>query len=139
MDDIEGRALIARQIRDEILAEEKSWRETIRVGDWVDSAEDATYTPSNIQYRTKDRLYEIVDVRYVRDAGASAIVSGDYLEESTSIHKSRVIVRDGKVIWRSRIQQHLVEMRQAGEQIKYGLDDYLLDEERAMREAGLCK
>jgi len=96
---------------DEIKNDDKSWADTVQVGDWVDSPFDGHYTFSGHQYKTKGKLYQ-VRVVDVRDHGTSVIVDGDYFDpamngepEKVWLGSSKVIVRAGKVIWESSLEK----------------------------------
>lgn len=100
---------------DEILAEihddERTWSETVQVGDWVDASDDGHYTFSNHQYKTKGRLYQ-VRVVDLRPDSKTVIVDGDYKDprrngepERVWLGQSRVIIRNGEIVWESSLQK----------------------------------
>jgi hypothetical protein len=100
---------------DELIAsmkdDERIWGETVQVGDWVDSWDDGFYTFSDHQYKTKGKLYQVREVD-IRPHSISVIVDGDYLDpaangkpEKVWMGASKVIVRNGKVIWESHLEK----------------------------------
>lgn len=102
---------------DEILAavanDERDWAETVQPGDWVDAADDRHFTFSQHQYCTKDKLYQVkaVDIRADESGRVycrTVLVDSDFTDpngdgrpERMWLGPSRVIVRDGVVIWQS--------------------------------------
>lgn len=109
---------ILEQMLREIDEDEVNWSNTVQVGDWVDARDDGFYL-SGPQYRTKDKLYQVraVDIRADADDkvySRTVIVDSDYLEPELGnkpqrqwLGSSRVIVRDGKVIWESKLQRDI--------------------------------
>jgi len=91
-----------------------SFFETVKVGDFVDSDEDAFYL-SGPQYKTKNKLYEVKEIDIRRDENGkiysrTVIVEGDYQNHKTKINlvwlsATRVIYRDKKLIWESSRQK----------------------------------
>lgn len=101
---------------DEILADidndERTWSETVQVGDWVDASDDGHYTFSGHQYKTKGKLYQ-VRVVDLRPHSKTVIVDGDYQDptnpnpEKVWLGPSRVIVRNRAIVWESSLQKSI--------------------------------
>jgi hypothetical protein len=96
----EAQAAAAKQVIDEILAAEKSWAETVRIGDLVDADRDQHFTFSKTRYLTNGKLYAVkeLDFRPLHKS-YSVIVDSDVPGEIAWLHDSRVIIRDGIVVW----------------------------------------
>lgn len=100
---------------DGIHQDEIDWSHVVQVGDWVPASDDGFFL-SGPQYKTKGKLYQVreVDIRTDQTTGKvysrSVIVDSDYIGEDgkpqrTWLGNGPVIVRDGKVIWESRLQK----------------------------------
>lgn len=103
---------IIKEILEWIDQEFLEWSNTVKVGDMVDASEDGFYTFSKHQYKTKGKLYQVqeVDVR-TDDTGevycCTVKVHGDYQDPTSKdpeivwLGPSKVIIRNGEVIWES--------------------------------------
>ena len=101
-----AQAKIVDEIIANITADEKSWKKTVQVGDYVDCHSDGFYAFSKKQYQTKGKLYRVEAV-----ADESICAFGDYHDprrefpEPIWLGPGKVIVRDGVVIWESSLQR----------------------------------
>jgi hypothetical protein len=104
---------------DEILADfdndNKSWRDIVQIGDWVDSWSTGTYTFSLHQYKTEGKLYQVRELDFRKNP--LVIVDGDYFDpfgngqpEKVWLGPSRVVIRDGKIVWESSLEKSIKAM-----------------------------
>jgi hypothetical protein len=103
-----------QEIIDSIDQDWNNFFENVKIGDFVDSNEDAFYL-SGHQYKTKNKLYEVKQIDVRRDEHGkiycrSVIVEGDYQNHKTKrnlvwLSPTRVIYRDGKLVWESNLQK----------------------------------
>lgn len=139
MSDVERtREQIAKDIIAEIIAEEIEWRRTICVGDYIDAREDGTYMSTGERYRTKDKLYRIYRVDR-RDTSTTAVADSDIPGEDVYFSSSRVIVRDGKVIWGNSVYKYVMGYPGRDWSEYPTLAECIFDLDAAMKEAGLCE
>lgn len=102
---------IINEILIELDNDNKTWSETVQVGDYVDSRTDGHYTFSGHQYKTKGKLYQVQQLDMRNDP--LVIVYGDYVGDDPDnpeiiwLGPSNVIIRNGVVIWQSSIQKAL--------------------------------
>jgi hypothetical protein len=127
------------EIISSIIQDENGFFENVKVGDFVDSDEDAFYL-SGQQYKTKNKLYEVKEIDVRRDEhgkiySRSVIVEGDYQNHKTKrnlvwLSPTRVIYRDGKLVWESDIQKSsklCIELHshKLSQEIIYNLKSYI--------------
>lgn len=108
---------IIEQLLLDIKEDERTWRETVQVGDWVDCSTDGHYTFSDHQYKTEGKLYQVRELDFRHDVdgnyySTTVIVDGDYfdpsrngLPENVWLGPSKVIIREGKTIWESSLEK----------------------------------
>lgn len=103
-------AELIEKMVEEIENDNRSWSETVQIGDWVDSSDDGCYTFSGHQYKTKGKLYQ---VRAVDKHGKRVMVDGDYKDpnnpnpEKVWLGPNRVIVRNREIVWESSLQKSI--------------------------------
>jgi hypothetical protein len=106
--------------------ETDEWRSTLQVGDWIDASgsDDLYPTPFGLRRRydrtlaVHNKLYKVVEVCEVEadgrltgktqiDMGVEAEDGSRVLLEINPWYASRVIVRNGEIIWKSTCQRAL--------------------------------
>jgi len=114
------------EIMAEMRADEVSWSETVKIGDWVDCSSDGHYTFSGHQYKTENKLYQVrmIDIRKDENGkvySRTVVVDGDYFDPSRNgepervwMGNGRVIVRNGEIIWESSLQKRIKAYIAAG-------------------------
>ena len=96
----EAQAAAAKRAIDDVLAAEKSWAETVRIGDLVDSTDDHHFTYSGTRYLTRGKLYTVKATDPRPDAKSfTVIVDSDVESEIAYINGSNVVIRDGVIVW----------------------------------------
>jgi uncharacterized protein (DUF1330 family) len=90
---------ITEEVMQSVLAAELSWRDTVQVGDYVNSSDDKTFL-SGGQYLTKGKLYKVKQLDFREDTKSyCVVVDADIPDEIAWLSMTGLIIRDGIVIW----------------------------------------
>lgn len=91
---------VMNEVMEDILRAEKTWRETVQVGDLVDGTDNCFFLTCKKQYKTKGKLYKVksLDMR-PDDKSYCVICDSDVEGEIFWQGMGTVIIRKGVIVW----------------------------------------